>query len=336
MNTLVRLLLLAALIIYIPFDMGCCPCNAIVTAPTLEVPTIPPPIVKSKVVLITLDGVRWQEVFNGVDHSFLNSGESVSARELLPNIYHYFVDNGMVVGRDSKFIATGPMHISLPGYLEIMRGHPSTDCQTNNCENVVLDDNMTFLFKESAVIASWDTIRKTVPSTVVINSGRSFRSEAWKKLGLDDNQAFQEYWEPEYRPDFLTKDAALDYFQYNNPDFFWISLGDTDEWAHAGNYEQYLESLKSADEFIGQVIKMVEHSYDKADYTFIITADHGRSLFWNSHGEDAASARNWLMMTGRGVPSRGFVSYKEVKSLSNILPTVKFLVTGLSNKDSLL
>lgn len=326
---MVRILLLLILIVAIPFHIGC----KAITEPTMvvEVPSFVHPI-QPKVVLITIDGVRWQEIFNGTD-PILYHGQKISARELLPNLYHYFVDNGIVVGKDSNFIATGPRHISLPGYLEIMRGHPSKDCQTNECDAPVLDDNMTWLFKEPAVFASWDTIKKTVPNKIVVNCGRSYRSEAWKKAELDDNQKFPEYWDEEYRPDFLTQQAALDYFQYYNPDFFWVSLGDTDEWAHAGRYQEYLDSLRAADAFVGQVIRMVNNS---PEYTFIITADHGRNLFWQHHGEDAESARDWLMMAGRGIPKKGFVTYKSTKSLSNILPTVKHIVTGIPQKESLL
>lgn len=329
---MVRILLLLTLIVVIPFHIGCRP----ILEPTLvvETPVVVHPV-KPKVVLITLDGVRWQEIFYGTD-TFLYHGQKISARELLPNLYHYFVDNGIAVGKESNFIATGPMHISLPGYLEIMRGHPSTDCQTNECESPVLDDNMTYLFDESAVFASWDPIRKTVPTKYVVNCGRSYRSDAWKKADLEDKKDFPEYWDSEYRPDFLTQEAALNYFQYYNPDFFWISLGDTDEWAHAGNYEQYLEALKAADKFVGQVIKMVESAPDKQSYTFVVTADHGRNLFWHNHGPEPESARDWLMMTGRGIPKNGFVSYKGTKSLSNILPTVKHIVTGIPNEKSLL
>ena len=46
-----------------------------------------------KVVLITLDGVRWQEVFNGTDRT-LRTGESLAPEEMMPNLYRYFVSRG--------------------------------------------------------------------------------------------------------------------------------------------------------------------------------------------------------------------------------------------------
>jgi len=331
-----NLILLIVLIIFIPFhELACINSNI---SPTIQQP-IPSRIEKSKVVLITLDGVRWQEIFNGTD-PLLYHGKKISARDLLPNIYYQFVDRGMVVGKDSTFVATGPNHISLPGYLEIMRGHPSSDCQDNDCEPRLQENTIADLFDKSAIFASWDTIRKTVGKNTdkfVVNCGRNFRSTGWKQAELDDNQTFPEVWgDPIYRPDDLTEKAAIDYLQYYSPDFFWVSLGDTDEWAHYGDYDKYLESLQQADKFIGMVVEMVKSGEDGQDFTFIVTADHGRGLQWQSHGWDRESARDWVMMAGRKIPAQGFVSYPTKKSLSNIFPTVKHLVTGVHTKNSLL
>lgn len=336
---IMNFILLVLLVILIPFhELGCVPQQSPV-APIEVIPIAPSRVTSPKVVMITLDGVRWQDIFNGTDHMMFH-GQPMSARELLPNLYYQFVDGGMVVGKDSQFIATGPAHISLPGYLEIMRGYPSVDCQENDCEPRLKTDTIADLFNKSAVFASWDTIRKTVGKNVdsfVVNCGRTFRSTGWKKAELEDNQSFQEVWgDYLYRPDDLTEKAAVDYLQHNNPDFIWISLGDTDEWAHSGDYDKYIEALQRADKFVGMVVEMVKQGEDGQDFTFIVTADHGRGLNWHHHGWDRESARDWFMMSGRGVPAKGFVQYESKKSLSNIFPTVKELVTGVHTKNSLL
>lgn len=345
MNALLRFILLSLLIVCIPFDIGCLE-QKIVQAPTIPVQEevkapLPEAAISPKVVLITIDGTRWQELFEGTS-PVLNSGENRTAKELVPYMYHYFHDNGMIVGRDSKFIASGPMHISLPGYLEIMRGHPSTDCQTNQCTHPKLGETIADLFDRSAVFASWDTIKLTVSDKnvnnpkFIVNCGRHYRSAGWKALNPRDYQTFSEYWEPEYRPDTFTADAVFTYLKVQSPDFLWVSLGDTDEWAHAGNYANYLTALGEADTFIGRLISQIAKYDNLGDYTFIVTADHGRNLFWQHHGPDKESEKDWLMMFGRGVPHKGFVTYPEVKSLSNIKPTVEHLVSGKPNKKSLL
>jgi hypothetical protein len=273
---------------------------------------------KIHVVLITIDGVRWQDIFNGP-----NNGK-IDPRVILPNLYHYFVDQGIVIGRDSAFMATGPAHISLPGYLEIMRGHPSFDCQTNDCDPQP-EDTMVDLFRTSAVFSSWDTIRKTVganPDKSVINCGRKYRSLAWKQLSLPDDQKFPEKFGSDYRLDVFTMRATREYLRNHNPQFLWVSLGDTDEWAHHGDYERYIAALTDADRFIGELFLKLGSN----NTVFIITADHGRGLDWHHHGWDSESARDWLMMTGYKIPNKGFVKYNNTKSLSDILPVVRMLI----------
>jgi hypothetical protein len=55
------------------------------------------------VILITVDGIRWQEIFDGVDRAATQSAPGrrfapLPSRLLLPNIYREFVDNGTVLG----------------------------------------------------------------------------------------------------------------------------------------------------------------------------------------------------------------------------------------------
>jgi 2,3-bisphosphoglycerate-independent phosphoglycerate mutase len=110
-----------------------------------------------------------------------------------------------------------------------------------------------------------------------------------------------------------------------------VSLGDTDEWAHAGDYELYMRALNDADDFIGKLIK----EYDD-NTIFILAEDHGRSSDWRSHGWDKDSARVWMMFYGKNVPANHFVKYNNVKSLSNIRPTILHLTNKEHSKDSLL
>ena len=112
------------------------------------------------VILITLDGVRWQEVFQGTDPQ-RDGGHHLTPQRLLPNLYNYFVEQGVAVGRDTPIIASGPRFVSLPGYMEITRGHPSTDCQTNSC-NPVIDQSVFDLFNYP-LVAPFDGLDVKVP-----------------------------------------------------------------------------------------------------------------------------------------------------------------------------
>ena len=72
------------------------------------------------IILITLDGIRWQEIFNGTDYKL--SSQNLFSQELIPNIYNHFFINGVVIGDQPEIFASGPLYISLPGYLEITNG----------------------------------------------------------------------------------------------------------------------------------------------------------------------------------------------------------------------
>src|SRR5262245_25258591 len=66
------------------------------------------------VVLVTIDGVRWQEIFQGIDPELGARARlprsRMDSRELVPNLYKHFIDGGTVLGpNDGEGIAAaGP------------------------------------------------------------------------------------------------------------------------------------------------------------------------------------------------------------------------------------
>lgn len=257
------------------------------------------------VILITIDGVRWQEIYNGSD-GLRTSAPYQTSRQLAPNLYHSFVDQGIAIGKSLPVIATGPNHVSLPGYLEITRGHPSADCQDNQC-NPTIDQSIFWFFKNPAVFSCWPTIIKVIPPNENIVTDIPIN----------------------YRIDSSTELAAIYYLNNHNPDLLWISLGDTDENGHKNNYSRYIESLQMADTFIGYLVSKYPNT------TFIITTDHGRSNNFTSHGKDKESERVWLMMRGPNIPNLGFVLTGSV-SLSNIFYTITDVEFGSRSSNSIM
>ena len=90
------------------------------------------------VILVVLDGVRWQEIFGGIDSRLAathHSGPVVGARSLLPSLYAALDARGAAVGAPGYGViaASGPNFVSLPGYTEIFGGHPPAECQDNDC-----------------------------------------------------------------------------------------------------------------------------------------------------------------------------------------------------------
>lgn len=286
------------------------------------------------VVVVTIDGIRWQEVFYGPD-SQLRPGATSSARELVPNLYRLFFDGGTVFGRDSMLVASGRHHVSLPGYLEIMRGAPATDCFTNFCSPTPAPTLLDY-FDRVAVFSSWSTIRRALGARsdrFIVSAGRDFRTGRFLDLHIPDDKDFvRDVGHMDYRPDRFTERSVMNYLERETPQILWVALGDSDEHAHSGDYGRYLSSLMHADAFIGDLVRR----YEGKNAVFIVTTDHGRSRGWSHHGSDDSSSRVWLMIRGMGVPSLGSVRLPKTRTLSDVLPTILRMTHGIKTNDSLL
>ena len=74
-------------------------------------------------VLVTLDGVRWHEVFEGVDAELarthgLSPSEVVSAEALTPSLHHILATHGVALGapgHGAPIRASGPNFVSKGG-----------------------------------------------------------------------------------------------------------------------------------------------------------------------------------------------------------------------------
>ena len=202
-----------------------------------------------RVVLITIDGARWQDVFEGSDPGF-SGAPSVPPEQLMPRAHALVATRGVALGATRGGCATvhtaGASNVSLPGYLEIFTGHAS-HCLDNACaqvEETVLDEAARDDQVSVASIASWEVLSRAVsgggtgvvaavgrqwPDTVPVTGHLADLVDAGRKAdpypGID-----------EYRPDAATAAIALEYFRVNKPALFHIGLGDTDEFGHRSDY----------------------------------------------------------------------------------------------------
>src|SRR5215216_3757536 len=104
-------------------------------------------------IVITMDGFRWQEVFAGMDSSIANNsdfnqGDSAelfkkywhtNAEErrklLMPFFWNSLVPKGQVYGNrnyNNYVNNANPYHFSYPGYNEIFTGNPDTSINSND------------------------------------------------------------------------------------------------------------------------------------------------------------------------------------------------------------
>ena len=232
------------------------------------------------VVLVTTDGLRWQEVFRGADDSLLNKKdggvadpdalrrafwrETPEARReaLLPFLWSTVARQGQVFGnRDKKSLAhvTNGKNFSYPGYNELFTGSADPRIDSNakrpNPNVSVLEwlHRKPAFRGEVAAVASWDLfpfILNVERSGLTVNAG-------WMPLGgpsLTESQALLNRlmsrsvrdWENS-RNDVLTFQVALEHLRRDTPRVFYVGFGDTDEYAHGGRYDQYLRAAHDAD-----------------------------------------------------------------------------------------
>jgi hypothetical protein len=277
------------------------------------------------VVLVVLDGVRWQEVFGGVDGEL--SGERRDARDLLPNVYTALGTRGAILGAPGHgrtIAASGPNFVSLPGYTEIFEGRPPTKCQDNECGGArgptIADEIRAGVARNSdvAVFASWERIGVAAtrePSRIVVSAGRTDVRE-----NIDPYPGYGAF-----RPDRYTAALALQYLDSQRPAFLFVGLGEPDEYAHRGDYAGYLASLQFADDFIGRLLASLDRMGERGRRTLVlITSDHGRARDYRDHGgQFPESARVWLAAFGGPVRARGFAAAPEPRHLADIAPTIR-------------
>jgi hypothetical protein len=287
----------------------------------LQLPSLtPPPPLPPRtdaVILVALDGARWQEVFVATDPKFARAADrDLPAKAVMPNLHRMMAEGGGLGGPEcgGTILASGPNFVSLPGYLEIFTGRPAAGCTDNECPATrlpTLVDEVRARSSDVAAFASWAPIA---------------RAEA-----LRPSDFFSSTGEPEtgeFRPDRVTADLALAYLSAHRPKLLFIGLGEPDEYAHRGDYAGYLGSLRSADDVLGQIRSRLAQMGERGRRTSVfVTCDHGRSDNFQDHGAQwPESSRAWLVASGGAIPSRGAVACGQTRHLADIAPTVRVLM----------
>ena len=295
------------------------------------------------VVLVTIDGLRWQEVFNGADSAlmdqqinfvdpigiknhFWNNELAKRRSTLLPFIWGTIGTRGQIYGNrkfDNKVNVTNGFWFSYPGYNELLSGHADdariySNIKIPNPNTTVLEfiNEQRGYKSRVAVFASWDCF------PYIINARRNgiFVSAGMMDSFGDkrtDNEELLDKLLPNIpnplngvRLDAFTFYYGLEYMKKEKPRVMFFSFDETDDFAHKGEYGAYLNSAQSADSFIGDLWDYLQSDpfYSKST-TLIITADHGRgngSQDWKSHGRDTpGSDQIWLAVMGPDTPSGG-------------------------------
>lgn len=330
--------------------------EALAAEASLHTPLEKRPAPPSRVVLVVIDGVRWQDVYQGVDPDLaktymLPPREVLGVSELVPNLHRLATEDGLAFGAPGvgeAMFASGPNYVSQPGYIEMFSERRAFGCLSNDCpkttEPTFVDAIAESTSGSAAVIASWEIIGRAAavhPERLVVSTGQS-RGENQAQLRVNAHAArslemgrIAAAWpgHGEYRSDKYTREIALEYLEARRPRFLFVGLGDTDEYAHLGDYRGYLRALHEADATVGRILETLERMGDDGrNTTVLVTTDHGRERGFVSHGGFAPESSRVWMIAGGNVRPEGRVALDAPAHLSDVGPTVRELM-GMPRED---
>jgi len=326
-------------------------------------------------ILISVDGLRWQETFTGADKDLIENKDFVkdseklkqdlwrnSAEErrktLMPFLWDTIIPNGVIIGNratGSLMDVANPWYFSYPGYNEMLTGAADPEINSNK---KIANKNVTFLewannqsqYKgKVAAFGSWDVfpyILNTERSQLPVNAG--FMPAEGKTLTAKENflnelqTEVPSPWD-NVRLDAFTYGFAAEYIKREQPSIIYISLGETDDFAHDGDYDHYLYSAQRDDAFIGKLWALLQSLPQyKNNTNLLITSDHGRgktAADWQHHASKRAvevymkdlsetypngvegSQSTWFAAMGPDIRSAGEIKPKNTIHLQQVTAT---------------
>ena len=295
------------------------------------------------VLIVGWDGVRWQEIFTGVDSSLMNDptftkraggmrtqfwSDTVEVRrkKLFPFFWSTIVREGQLYGDrnlGNKADVANPYNITGPGFTETLVGFVDSSINGNG---KVLDKNTNVLefinnqkaYKGKVAVFAmsnlFDYILNKQRSGLMISCDTDQVDRPDKEFTLLNEMqrtAPKPFGE---RPDLLTYFQAKEYLKLYRPRVMYLEMGETDDYAHAGSYDFYVSTLHSQEQMIAELwayIQSIPQYKDKT--TLLIACDHGRGgkvkSQWTGHGPHIPDSKDiFILAMGPDTPALGEVS----------------------------
>lgn len=301
------------------------------------------PLKTRNVIVVTLDGFRYQELFAGADESLIDRDfggvrepdrvrkdywrDTAEERRatLLPFVWNTIARQGQILGdrsRAAPMTLTNGLKFSYPGYSELFCGVVDPNIRSNNKVHNANLSVLEFLNgrpgheQRVAAFCTWGVfpfIFRSAQNGLKVHAGwtpivdgelTARQREANARMA-----ALPRYW-PDNAFDLVTFEAANEHIARHRPRVLYIGLGETDEWAHGKRYDLYLDAARNADRYLSQLWHTLQSLSEYREQTLLlVTTDHGRGATrhdWIHHGEKIDDAEHiWLVALGPDVPALG-------------------------------
>jgi hypothetical protein len=320
------------------------------------------PAPAGRLIVVSIDGVRTQEMFGGLDRHLLQTviGEqkveehalfktywrpdaAERRRALMPFLWDELLTaHGSIAGNAAvgSVMTLGNRHrFSYPGYAELMLGVAYDDEIDSNDNRRYPHDTVLQYFRRSlvarpeevAVFGSWNVFQ-SIPAS---RDGQVFTNAGYMAYASDDPaiqalSALQTDTVPPWngsRYDAYTFRFGMAHLARHRPLVQWFAFNDTDDWAHQRNYVRVVEHLHRVDGWLRELWRWIQSQVDYRDRTaLVILTDHGRGngpTDWHGHGSDVSGAEHvWAAFAVPGWPARGEWTNHAPVSQSQIAATL--------------
>ncbi|QNR85263.1 alkaline phosphatase family protein [Pedobacter riviphilus] len=297
------------------------------------------------IIIISIDGLRWHEVFQGAEQQLIaskkyNSQDSTERikkywadneqdrrTKLMPFVWGTIAKQGQLYGNrneGSLVNVKNTFWFSYPGRNENLTGYPdpkvnSNDYPDNPNKNILefIDQQKGYKGKVVA-FASWDAVARIINRNrngLMVNNpfedvkGNNL-TEA-QKLANEAQHYEPQLWGSGERWDASTFAVAKSYIMAKHPKVVYLDLADTDDHAHEGKYDFYLDATHNIDAMIGSLWSYIQKDpFYKGNTTIIVMPDHGRGegKQWTSHGSGTPHSNDtWFMALGPKIKPLGEV-----------------------------
>lgn len=306
------------------------------------------PLITRNVILITLDGVRIQDIFGGLDDvialhdeqdvysetpqarvRYAGSSTRQRAMALMPFFWGTLAPQGIVLGStlDGNHVKVQNQVLwSSPGYAELLTGQPQPEVVNNSSVRhgnrtalEIAKEQLNLGYGQVVEFGSWGGFKLAAASqddAFLMVGPYDGVPEALSTPEIDYLAGLRKQvmglWE-EGSNDVLTFRMAQAYLKAQQPRVMWLALVNSDDWAHADRYDRYLAYLHLVDSLLGELwatLQSIDQYRDKT--TLIITTDHGRGRQgsdWAEHEINIPGSDDiWIAVIGPDTPDIGVVS----------------------------